>query len=130
MTAGSIEVSRNITVEVGTKGSRPQFDCSGATGRVTDITENYGNVFIDFRPGDFTRLGIAVGDDFALTIGKVSVQVRYGTTFSDVPVGEWISFPTAEGDTIVAINYGNASEHLGAAIGDPARIEPLGSGPE
>ena len=57
------------------------------------------------------------------------MKVHYGTTFSDVPVGEWISFPTAEGDTIVAINYGNASEHLGAAIGDPVRIEPLGSGP-
>lgn len=130
MTAGSIEASRDITVEVVSGGSKAQFDRSGATGRVTDITDNHGNVFINFGPDDFARLGIAAGDDFELTIAHVTVNVRYGTRFFDVPVEGWVSFPTAEGNTIVAINYGNASEHLGATIGDTVRLEPLGSGTE
>ncbi len=61
----------------------------------------------------------------ALTIGPVTVNVHYGTTFSDVPRGEWIAFPTAEGGTIVAINYGNAFEHLSPRIGDPAVIAAI-----
>lgn len=126
VTAGSIEASRDITVEVVIKGRKVQFDNSGATGRVTDITHGHGNVFIAFGKDDFARLGITTGENFTLMIGKVTVNIRYGTTFSDVPVGEWISFPTAEGDTIVAINHGNAFEHLGAAIGDRVRIEPIG----
>jgi pimeloyl-ACP methyl ester carboxylesterase len=127
MTAGTIEASRDITVEIATKGSKVQFDDTGATGRVTDITHNHGNVFIDFGRLDFARLGIKTGDNYSLRTGEITVKVRYGTTFSDVAVGEWISFPTAEGDTIVAINHGNAFEHLGSAIGDTVRIEPIGS---
>jgi len=126
VTAGSIEASRDITVEVETKGRKVQFDSSGATGRVTDITHGHGNVFIAFGQDDFARLGITTGENFNLMIGRITVNVRYGTTFSDVPVGEWISFPTAEGDTIVAINHGNAFEHLGAVIGDTVRLEPIG----
>jgi pimeloyl-ACP methyl ester carboxylesterase len=125
MTAGTIEASRDITIEVKTEGPKAQFGDSGATGRVIDVTHNHGNVFINFGRDDFARLGIAVGDDFSLRIGKTTVNIRYGTTFSDVPVGEWISFSTAEGDTIVAINYGNAFDHLGAVIGDTVRIEPI-----
>jgi pimeloyl-ACP methyl ester carboxylesterase len=126
LTAGTIEASRDITVTIATKGSTVQFDDSGATGRVIDITHNHGNVFIDFSRHDFARLGIAPGDKFSLRTGKMTVKVHYGTTFSDVEVGEWISFPTAEGDTIVAINYGNAFENLGSSIGDTVRIEPIG----
>ena len=127
MTAGSIEASRDITVEIETRGSKVQFDDSGATGRVTDVTHNHGNVFINFGRHDFARLGIKTGDNYSLRTGKITVNVCYGTTFSDVAVSEWISFPTAEGDTIVAINFGNAFEHLGSAIGDTVRIEPIGS---
>jgi len=125
MTTGHIDANPEITVERERSDSRVRFDSGGGTGRVIDLTESHGNVFIDFGTADFARLGIATGDDFRLTIGEVVVIVRYGTTFADVPVGDWISFPTAEGDTIIAINTGNASEQLKGTIGDEVRVEAI-----
>jgi hypothetical protein len=122
---GVIEGSRDITHRVDGKVSRVVFDERGALGRVVDVTHNFGNIFIGFGSSDFERLGIGPGDDFLVTIGEVSATIRFGTTFSDVPRGAWISFPTAEGDAIVAVHYGSAFEHFGASVGDAVRIERL-----
>jgi pimeloyl-ACP methyl ester carboxylesterase len=124
-TTGNIDANRDITVEIEILDSTVQFNDSGAIGRVIDITHNHGNVFIDFGPADFDRLDIANGNDFRLIVGGVAVTVRYGTTFSDVHTGDWIAFPTADGDTIVAINFGSAFEHLNLAIGDEVRVETI-----
>jgi hypothetical protein len=119
-----IPTEREVTVEI-ELDQTATLEAGQATGRVIDITHNHGNVFINFRPGDFEHIGIGTGDRFNLTVGQVTVDVHYGTTFSDVPVGDWIAFPTAEGDTIVAINFGNAFEQLNPSIGDPATIRPI-----
>lgn len=119
-----IEVVRDVTIEV-VPDQTVAFGAGQATGLVIDITHNHGNVFIDFQESDFAHLGIHTGDRFSLTIDRVTVEVHYGTTFPDVPKGDWIAFPTAEGDTIVAINFGNAFEQLEPTIGDAVTIRPL-----
>ena len=129
ITTGAIERNRDITVLIEAKDSEVTFDPGGANGRVIDITHNFGNLFIDVNESHFERLGIDPGDDFRLTIGDTTVTIRYGTTFSDVAKGEWISFPTAEGDTIVAISFGSAFDHLKPKIGDSVRIEAIAVAP-
>ncbi len=124
ITFDTIEPGRDITIKVAPERT-VVFDDGRAIGRVIDITDNYGNLFIDFQAEDFDRVGIHPGDRFRLTIDQISADVTYGTTFSDVPRGEWIAFPTAEGDTIIAINYGSAFEHTQAAVGDRVVIETL-----
>ncbi|MEZ5274810.1 MAG: SAM hydroxide adenosyltransferase [Opitutaceae bacterium] len=125
ISTGMIDPDRDITVEHVPEVSEVVLENGTGIGRVIRITSTHGNVFINFNDRDFRRLSISPGDDFRLTIGETSVTVRFGTTFSDVPVGAWIAFPTADGDTIVAINRGNAFNHLQPGIGDPVRITPL-----
>lgn len=127
ITTDTIELKRDITIEIQPERT-VTFDAGGATGRVIDITHNHGNVFINFQVEDFERLGVRTGDEFNLTVNQTTVEVHYGTTFSDVAKGEWIAFPTAEGDTIVAINFGNAFEHLKPTIGDKVTVVPLAAG--
>ena len=76
ITTGTIEPVRDITVEIAPEQT-VAFDPRGATGRVIDITDNYGNVFIDFQDGDFERLGIRTGSRFSLSIDEVTVEVHY-----------------------------------------------------
>lgn len=123
ITTDTIEPDRDITTEV-TPERTVTFLAGKAHGRVVDITHNHGNVFINFQAEDFNKLGIRTGDTFNLTLNAITAVVTYGTTFSDVPEGEWIAFPTAEGDTIVAINFGNASEYFRPSIGAKVTVTP------
>ena len=125
ISTGSIAPVRDITVEHLPESSEVILENAAGIGRVIRITSTHGNVFINFTDRDFRQLSIEPGDDFQLTLGDTSVTIRYGTTFSEVTKGEWIAFPTADGDTIVAINHGNAFNHLQPEIGDTVRITPL-----
>ena len=127
---GALESERELTVRIAAEDADVELHANHATGSVVDITHNYGNVFIDLNQKHFEALGINTGEDYRVTIGEVSVTVQYGSTFSDVPTGDWISFPTAEGDTIIAVNQGSAFDHLKPEIGDPVRVEAIPGEPE
>lgn len=85
---------------------------------VRDLARVYGNLYTDLQPADFERRGIARGESFLLTAPAGTFKVRYGTTYSDVPQGEWIAFPTADGTVMIARNRANAAETAGLATGD------------
>jgi pimeloyl-ACP methyl ester carboxylesterase len=78
----------------------------------------YGNITLDFQAADFEKLGIGPGATFTLTFASHSVPVRLGTTYNDVPRGDYVAFFDAEDRLLVAINRGNASEALGVKVGD------------
>jgi hypothetical protein len=85
---------------------------------VRDLARVYGNLFTDLRPADLERLGVAQGESFTLTAPGGTFTVFYGTTYTDVPQGGWIAFPTAEGTVMIARNRGNAAEAANLATGD------------
>jgi pimeloyl-ACP methyl ester carboxylesterase len=85
---------------------------------VRDLARVYGNLYTDLQPADFEQLGIERGGWFLLTSATGTFKVRYGTTYSDVPQGEWIAFPTADGTVMIARNRANAAETAGLATGD------------
>ncbi|HEX2860965.1 MAG TPA: alpha/beta fold hydrolase [Lacunisphaera sp.] len=97
-------------------------DNRSATGRVADVHEVYGNLTLDFRPGDLARLEIEPGASFALEARDRVFRVLYGKSFDSVPRGEWVAFPDAEGRLAVAINFGHAAKTAGLKPGDPVKL--------
>lgn len=93
-----------------------------AAGFVRRITLSHGNVFSSFGPADLEALGIHRGDTFDVVTAAGTFTFTYGTTFSDVPRGEPIAFPTADGEVLFAVNYGNAAEILEVGEGDALTI--------
>lgn len=122
---GSVTLRRDATVLVATPPGDTTIEGDTAHGRVDSITANNGNLFTTFRPGDFEKLGIAKGDTFELTAGGKTYTVRYGTTYGDVPRGEWVAFLRAEGLILLARNYGNAAETTGIQPGDALAVRAL-----
>lgn len=122
---GAIERLRDGTLHPTVSAPAARIDQGVALGQVAQLTDTHGNLFTTFRPGDFARIGIAVGDSFELTGGGRTLTVKYGTTYSDVPRGEWVAFLRAEGVILIARNFANAAETLGLQQGDTLRVRAL-----
>lgn len=118
ITTNSIERRRDATLSGPTLPSNVEFTDGTARGRVSEITDGYGNLFGSFVPKDFEKLGIESGDRFDLEINGRTFRVVYGTDYSSAARGSWVAFPRAEGLVLFAINRGNAAEAAGASEGD------------
>ncbi len=97
----------------------------GGSARLTQLNPLFGNITLDFQASDFAQLGVKPGATFQLKFGKMSVPVKLGQTYTDVPSGAWVAFFDAEDRLLVAINRGNAAAALGAQEGDLLRVENL-----
>lgn len=122
---GSVTLRRDATVVVALPASDTRIEDGVAHGRLDSFSANNGNLVTSFRPEDFEKLGIARDDTFELTAGGKPYTIRYGTTYGDVPRGEWVAFPRAEGTILIARNYANAAQTTGTQPGDALAVRAL-----
>jgi S-adenosylmethionine hydrolase len=69
----------------------------------------------DLSPGD--PIEIAFGGDEAEKVDGV-----FGTTYGDVPSGEWVAFVSSMGQLEIAINMASAADALGVSAGAEVRV--------
>ena len=100
------------------KLSTAEFKDGGAYSKVIRIHPTYGNVDTEFTPADLEKLGIAKGEIFTVGFGDKKYKVLLGTTFKDVPKGEWIAFFKEDGLLKIARNFDSAVDLLGCKEGD------------
>lgn len=93
------------------------FADGGARGKAIRLVPIYGNFITSFVPSDLEGLGIVQGERFELTAAGETVSVLMGETYSDVGVGDWVSFWDAEGHLLICRNYKNAVGTLGLVNG-------------
>lgn len=123
ITTGTIDRARNATIDVAVTADHGVEIINGtAHGRVGSVTDGHGNLFTTFTLADFAQLGINRGDAFVFEAGGRTWSVTYGSDYRDVPVGEWVAFPRAEGVILIAINRGNAAATAAVRVGDPLLI--------
>lgn len=112
-----VALKKDATVDSEPPVSRATFADGSATGSIVAIDEAFGNLHTDLVTADYDRLGIAPGDAFRIELNGRSFAARRVTTYADVPVGDWLGFPTAEGRFLLAINRQSAAEASGARAG-------------
>ncbi len=93
------------------------FAEGGARGKAIWLVPIYGNFITSFVPSDLEALGIGQGERFELTAAGETVSVLMGETYSDVGVGDWVSFWDADGHLLICRNYKNAVGTLGLENG-------------
>lgn len=118
---GEIDASEDGTIVAAPKSTANLTD-----GRAQGIVEThvpvYGNFITNFVASDLETLDIHIGDQFHLRKGNRTISAKMGTTYSDVPVGEWVAFFDAEGYLLFCRNYRNAVESLETTEGDLVEI--------
>ena len=100
-------------------------DSAGFTARITEVSAVYGNVFLNLQPADFTTIGIKPKTHFQLTAHDRDYRVFYGADFNDVPRGDWVAFPNADGFFWLSRNWENAAATAGLKLGDTVSIRRL-----
>ncbi|MBP19038.1 MAG: SAM-dependent chlorinase/fluorinase [Pseudomonadales bacterium] len=95
------------------------------TGTINSITEDYGNLNTSVTASQLDELGILQGANYTLKHKGTKVSVYYGSTYSDVSNGEWVSFVLDDGTIRVARNFENAGATLAAVVGDEITISNL-----
>ncbi|MDO8540800.1 MAG: hypothetical protein Q7S40_10225 [Opitutaceae bacterium] len=106
----------------------PHADGRGFDARVLDISAVYGNIAIDAQPLDFRAAEIGGMTYVELRAAGKTFRVRYARDFTDVPRGDWVLFPNADGFCWLARNQRDAAATANLAVGDVVtlrRYEPV-----
>lgn len=114
VTAGT----RDVPVrETGTVNSEHRM-----TNRITAVNVFYGNAFLGFHPSELVAAGMRQGANYLVEAGGKSWSVHYGTSYGDVPLGEWVMFPTADEEIMLVRNHQSAIESADLSVGDEIHI--------
>ena len=89
---------------------------------VTKTDPFFGNAILGFHPGELDDFGIYQGEYFVIEIDGQQRDVFYGDSYGDVPHGEWVAFPTADDQILLARNHENAVTTAGLQTGDMVKI--------
>jgi len=97
-------------------------DAEGLTNRVTAVNVFFGNAFLGFHPGELASAGFEQGESYEVAAGGRVWMVHYGTSYGDVPLGEWVMFPTADEEIMLVRNHESAIATADLAVGDEVRL--------
>lgn len=114
----SIAMTKDILIIPQDKPSVALFKNGGIYSRITRVHPKFGNLDTEVIPADFQKLDIKKGDTFTVQFGDKKARVLLGTTFGDVPKGEWIAFFKEDGLLKIARNFDSAVKVLGCKEGD------------
>lgn len=118
-----IAMKRELLIIPQDQPSVALFKDGGVYSKVIRIHPKWGNVDTELVPSDAEKLGIHEGDTFVLQFEKKAFKIYLGTTFGDVPRGEWIAFFKEDGRLKIARNHDSAVKLLGCKEGDSVFIK-------
>jgi len=97
----------------------------GITNIVTAVNPYFGNAFLGFHPDELKNLGITQGSSFILEVDRQQRNVYYGNSYGDVPLGEWVAFPSADDQILIARNHESAIATANLEVGVSVKILPV-----
>jgi hypothetical protein len=118
----AIEKERDGTVPPPVRASTARKAGEGLVGKVTLVSESWGNVSTDLVAKDFEALGLKPGKTAVLQHGGKKVEASVVRYWSEAAEGKAGVYVTAAGWVAIVINGGNAAEALGVTAGEEVRI--------
>ena len=113
------------TRQVPDRETDTEFTGQSIENRVVNINPFYGNAFLGFHPDELNEFGIHTGDEFLVEINGKFWKVFYGLTYDDVPIGDWVAFPTASDTIMLVRNHRHAVNTAGITTGNKIRLMRL-----
>ena len=87
--------------------------------------DHFGNLVTNIPHPLAEEGGLASGDRIEISVGEGILEAAFGSTYADVPVGEWVAFIDRSGRLVIAINMGSAAEVLAASFGEEVRVRKV-----
>jgi len=103
-------------------GSVNSAVAESVSGTIVGISNDFGNLETSLTEQDVDDLGLSRGASYTLLFKDKTISVHFGTTYSDVEEGKWISFINDLGQLRIARNFENAAQTLNADVGDKLTI--------
>lgn len=97
-------------------------DHRGFDARVIEVSEVYGNVFINAQPADFAAAGMERMTWIQLTANDLKFRVMHGRDFASVKRTEWVTFVNADGFYWLARNFADAAASAKLKVGDTVTL--------
>jgi S-adenosyl-L-methionine hydrolase (adenosine-forming) len=87
-----------------------------AEGEVMSV-DRFGNVQLSIVAADVTELGVGYGSPLVVRAGRQKLTVPFMETFAAAAPGEIVAFADSAGLISLAVNAGDAAQHLGLPPG-------------
>jgi DinB superfamily/SAM hydroxide adenosyltransferase C-terminal domain len=110
--------SRREPVALASASVATVFKDGGAYGTVTRVELPFGNLDTSIVESDVLSIGIAPKDTFQVRCRDKTVDILLGSSFGDVPVGEWVAVFSLQGTLRIARSFASAAEASGCKAGD------------
>lgn len=92
---------------------------------VVEDVDRWGNLITNI-PGDLVeRADLEPGDLIEIAVGAEEVEAAFGTTYADVPEGEWVALVGSSGRLEIAINMGSAADAVGVSAGSEVGVREI-----
>ena len=92
---------------------------------VVEDVDHWGNLITNIPRDLVDRADLEPGDRIEISIGGEEVEAAFGTTYADVPEGEWVAFIGSSGRLEIAINMGSAALVLGVSSGSEVQVDRI-----
>lgn len=103
--------------------SEAEIEDGALVGTVSHV-DHWGNLITNIPQDLVDESDLLPGNPIEIDFGDEAVKVEgtFGTTYSDVPEGEWAAFVSSLGRLEIAINMASASDALGIEAGTEVRV--------
>jgi len=101
--------------------AKPRLTKSALFGEVLHI-DDFGNIVTNISRADFEKTRIQEGAMFSLRLKDKVVKLKFCSTYGEVPVGKSLALIGSHDFLEISVNQGNASQKLGAKVGDTVAV--------
>ncbi len=122
---GAVSVFVDGTRKVPERDTGTREEQGALINSVTSVNPFYGNAVLGFHPDELEAAGIEQGTTLELEAHGKTWIVFYGESYADVELGEWIAFPAADDQILLARNHQSAIETASLAVGDIVSVRLL-----
>jgi hypothetical protein len=113
-----IEKERDGTVPPPVRESTATKVDGGLSGKITVVSESWGNLTSDLVGADLETLGLKIGDKAQVKNGDKTLPVSVVRYWSDAKEGEAAIYVTPKGWVGIVTHGGRAVDSLGVKVGD------------
>jgi S-adenosylmethionine hydrolase len=87
--------------------------------------DHWGHHITNIPQGLIEMEGLVPGDRVEIVVGGETKEALFGTTYNDVPPGEWVVMTGLSGQLVISKNMYSAADTLGVSAGAEVRVHEI-----
>ena len=87
--------------------------------------DHWGHLITNIPQGLIETAGLVLGDRVGIVIEGETEEALFGTTYNDVPPGEWVVMIGLSGTVVISKNMYSAADTLGVSVGAEVKVHKI-----